>query len=194
MSEEVRPRVSREQKQEVETIHRIVRNEKPNSFTDALATTCSLAYNAIDAGEIENFHQQIIPPSWKSDRLTEAHIEIIDEELPDTWADSKLVAERVQAVVWHYLKTRLNEHGSIQLPDHRYVGDENSTQVVVKNAMWKTRLEENPDLSLSAIRSVCHQRLYGDIKNDYAGAFRDALENIEQKVQDQDLGVPTESE
>ena len=194
MAEEIRPRVPQKHKQEVETIYQIVNNEEPDSFTDALAATCSLAYNAIDAGETEISYQQIISPDWKSDRLTDAHIEIIDKELPDTWKDSKLVAERVQTVVWHYLNTRLTDTGSVQLPGNRYGGNKNSTHVVVKDAMWKARLEIDPDLSLSAIRSVCHQRLYGGTNMSYAEAFRNALENIEQKVQDRDLGVPTEAQ
>ncbi|WP_157884805.1 hypothetical protein [Halorubrum aethiopicum] len=193
MAEEVRPRISPGYKQEVENIHYLVNNEQPDSFDEALATTCSFAYEAIEAGLGEG-NQQIIPDDWKSSRLTDAHIQIIDEELPGSWKDSKLVAERIQSVVWHYLKASLNNTGPTHLADYQIAGDKNSTRVLVKNAMEATRLRVNADLSLSAIRSVCHQRVYGDIEGRYADAFRDDLENIERRVQEQGLGVPTGNE
>lgn len=191
MDQEVRPRISAKLKQEVENVHHAATGGEPDSFKQAIATTCALAYEAIDNDlDIEVIDDSILPQGWRIDRLSEDYIQLIDEQLPDSWKQSRLVAERVQTVVYHYLQVKMNDRSLIYATTFDSEDGEITNRAAVKEAMEITRKEENPELSSSAVRSTCHSRLFSDSGRPYARKFEQSLENIQQNALELGLDAP----
>lgn len=186
MTNEVRPRLPKQLKEEVENIYQVARQEQAESFQTALELTCTLAYEAIE----QDLHEAItdqesvpsLPEEWR--RLDDSLLRIIDDELPGTWKQSRLVAERVQKVIKEFLQVRWN-NGTLVYTTSFAEGDELTTRDAIKEAFERARRDGDSTVSLSAVRSTCHTRLYPNARSP-AGEFEDALTAIQDRAESEE--------
>lgn len=191
MGQDIRPRIPIELKEEVENVHHAATGEEPDSVEDAITTTVTLAYEAIDEGLVDEvIDKKILPEDWQANGFNEEHIQILDEELPETWKQSRLVATRIQHVVYHYLRVIEGQRPLGVSTPRDSEEDEITTHAALKQAIHNTRLEENQELSESAIRTTCYARLYSGTNKPYAAQFKEALENIHDRISESGLGIP----
>lgn len=182
MPQEVRPRIQEQLKEEVENIHQIVTNDSPPSFQAALELTCTLAYEAIEADLQEDVAESLsipgVPEEWM--RLDQDFLRIVDEELPETWKQSQLVAERIQKVVREFLEVRWSG-GPLIYTESFEDGDEYSLRDTIKESFERARRDTDSTVSLSAVRTTCYARLYPNADSP-ANQFREALKTIQTRA------------
>lgn len=193
-SSDTRPRVSRSARERVREAFVSGYGREPDTFEEGVAGVVALAEEFLDGKNppepLAKKYGGIladVPVVIEHERMSTDLLQIMDDELPDSWTDSRLVCQRVQRVVCEFIDLGTQETltPASESRQRTYDVTEENLRKREKEAMWKAR-EEGPgqDVTLSAVQNTCRRSLYEGIGVP-SERFRADLQKIESRYHEE---------